>query len=72
MMNGIDSLISLSEFSLLVYKNASDFCVLILLAVSNWPLENISLELYGKTQFFIFIFRDFFGQLSGLHLKKQF
>ena len=30
MVNGIDSLISLSDFSLLVYRNESDFSVLIL------------------------------------------
>ena len=29
-MNGIDSLISLSDFSLLIYRNTSDFYVLIL------------------------------------------
>ena len=28
MVNGIDSLISLSDFLLLVYRNASDFCLL--------------------------------------------
>ena len=30
MVNGIDSLISLSDFSLLVYRNTNYFCVLIL------------------------------------------
>ena len=30
MVNGIDSLLSLPDFSLLIYRDASDFCVLIL------------------------------------------
>jgi len=68
MVSGVYSSISLSYFSLLVYRNASDFCVLILYSSSNFLMVSFGFSMYSTMSSTNSEFYFFYSNLYSFYL----